>query len=62
VLDKIIDAYARAVALAGSDPAHQSAKTQSMTQLTNFYKFRHENSDAGLTDYIAKVLSTPLPQ
>jgi len=62
VLDKIIDAYARAVALAGSDPAHQSAKAQSMTQLTNFYKFRHENSDAGLTDYIAKVLSTPLPQ
>jgi hypothetical protein len=62
VLDKIIDAYARAVALAGTDPAHQSAKTTSMAQLTNFYKFRHENSDAGLTDYIAKVLSTPLPQ
>ena len=27
-----------------------------MTQLTNFYKFRHENSDAGLTEFIAGVL------
>jgi len=62
VLDKIIDAYARAVALAGTNPQHQSAKTQSMAQLTNFYKFRHEGSDAGLTEYIAGVLKTPLPQ
>lgn len=62
VLDKIIDAYARAVALAGSDPQHQAAKAQSMAQLTNFYKFRHNNSDAGLTEFIAKILSQPLPQ
>jgi len=62
VLDKIIDAYARAVALAGTNPQHQSAKTQSMAQLTNFYKFRHEGSDAGLTEYIAGVLKTPLLQ
>jgi hypothetical protein len=62
VLDKIIDAYARAVALAGTNPQHQSAKTQSMAQLTNFYKFRHDGSDAGLTEFIAGVLKTPLPQ
>jgi hypothetical protein len=62
VLDKIIDAYARAVALAGTNPQHQSAKTQSMAQLTNFYKFRHEGSDAGLSEYIAGVLKMPLPQ
>jgi len=58
VVDKMIDAYARAVALAGNSPA----KAQWMTQLTNFWKFRHENSDAGLNEYIAGVLKTPLPQ
>ena len=62
VVDRIIDAYARAVALAGNNPQHQAAKTQSMAQLTNFYKFRHNNSDAGLTEFIAGVLSKPLPQ
>lgn len=62
VMDKMIDAYARAVSLAGTNPQHQTAKTQWMTQLTNFYKFRHQNSDAGLTEFIANVLKTPLPQ
>jgi tetratricopeptide (TPR) repeat protein len=62
VLDKIIDAYARAVAVAGNAPQHQAAKAQWMAQLTNFYKFRHNNSDAGLTEYVAGVLKTPLPQ
>jgi len=58
VVDKMIDAYARAVALAGTSPA----KAQWMGQLTNFWKFRHENSDTGLNEYIAGVLKTPLPQ
>lgn len=62
VVDKMIDAYARAVALAGNDARQQAAKAQWMTQLTNFYKFRHENSDAGLTEYIAGILAKPLPQ
>lgn len=62
VVDKMIDAYARAVSLAGASPQNQAAKAQWMAQLTNFYKFRHENSDAGLTEYIANVLKTPLPQ
>src|SRR5215475_407547 len=62
VVDKMIDAYARAVALAGNDPQQQGAKNQWMTQLTNFWKFRHDNTDAGLTEYIAGVLSKPLPQ
>lgn len=60
VLDKIIDAYARAVALAGSVPQHQAAKAQWMTRLTELYKFRHNNSDAGLSDYISKVLAQPV--
>jgi hypothetical protein len=58
----MIDAYARAVALAGNDPQQQTAKNSWMNQLTNFWKFRHENSDAGLTEYLAGILSKPLPQ
>jgi hypothetical protein len=61
VVDKMIDAYARAVALAGTSSQNQAAKTQWMGQLTNFWKFRHENSDTGLNEYIAGVLKTPLP-
>src|SRR5205807_9035256 len=62
VVDKIIDAYARAVALAGSDPQHQNAKAQWMSRLTELYKFRHAGSDIGLNELIARVLSQPLPQ
>jgi len=62
VVDKIIDAYARAVALAGTNPQNQTAKAQWLAQLTNFYKFRHNNSDVGLNEFIAKALSQPLPQ
>ena len=62
VLDKLIDAYARAVALAGNDPQQQAAKNQWMARLTDFWKFRHDNSDAGLTDFIAGVLAKPIPQ
>ena len=62
VVDKIIDAYARAVALAGSDPQNQKAKAAWMQLLTDFYKFRHETSDAGLNEFITGVLVKPLPQ
>ncbi len=62
VVDKIIDAYARAVALAGNDPQNQKAKTAWMQLLTDFYKFRHESSDAGLNEFVAGVLAKPLPQ
>jgi hypothetical protein len=62
VVDRIIDAYARAVALAGTNPQNQAAKAQWMTQLTNFYRFRNNNSDAGLNEFIAGVLAKPLPQ
>ncbi|HEX8774270.1 MAG TPA: hypothetical protein VF735_11725 [Pyrinomonadaceae bacterium] len=60
VIDNIIDAYARAVALA-TDPKYASVKAQWTTQLTNFYKFRHNDSEAGMQELIASVLSKPLP-
>jgi hypothetical protein len=61
VIDRMIDAYARSVAAAGADTKDAQIKKTSMDQLTLFYKFRHQNSDAGLTELIAGVLSKPLP-
>lgn len=60
VIDRIVDAYARAVAATGTDAQYAANRTAWMTTLTNYYKFRHQDSDAGLTDYVAKVLSTPI--
>jgi len=61
IVDRIIDAYARAVAAAGTDPKNQQAKAGWMTTLTNFYKYRHADSDAGLNEMIATALSKPIP-
>jgi hypothetical protein len=60
VVDRMIDAYARAIALA-TDPKFAQAKAAWMSELTAFYKFRHENSDAGLNEFIAGILAKPLP-
>lgn len=60
VVDRMIDAYARAIALA-TDPKFAQAKAAWMTELTAFYKFRHENSEAGLNELIAGILAKPLP-
>jgi tetratricopeptide (TPR) repeat protein len=62
VMDKMIDAYARAVALAQKDPQQAAAMTSWRARLTDFYKFRHEGSDVGLNEFITGVLATPLPQ
>ncbi|HEX8176872.1 MAG TPA: hypothetical protein VF543_17410 [Pyrinomonadaceae bacterium] len=60
VVDRMIDAYARAIALA-TDPKYATLKADVMKDLTAFYKFRHENTDAGLNELIAGILSKPLP-
>jgi hypothetical protein len=49
------------VALAGSDAQYAQSKTGWLNNLTSFYKFRHQDSDAGLTELIASVVSKPLP-
>jgi hypothetical protein len=61
IIDLMIDAYARAVAAAGNDPANAQNKAQWSTKLGEFYKFRHAGSEAGLNDLIASVLSKPVP-
>ena len=58
LVDRMIDGYARAVALAGSELATQKAAWQE--NLTNLYKYRHE-SETGLNEMIAGILNKPLP-
>lgn len=60
VVDRIIDAYARAVALSGTDAANATAKKTWMESLTTWYKYRNK-SETGLDQMIATVLSKPLP-
>ena len=61
LMDRIIDAYARAIAAAGTDPKTEQSRREWQAQLSNYYKFRHEGSDAGLTEFIAAALQKPLP-
>ena len=61
VIDRMIDAYARAVALAGTDAKYTAPKKEWMDGLSTWYKYRHNQSDAGLNELIAGVLSKPLP-
>jgi len=70
VAARAIDAYARAVAL--SDPKSSAPdanrpqvtpefRSKVLAQLTTLYKSFHNNSDVGLNELIAGVLSKPLP-
>jgi len=61
IVDRMIDAYARAVAAAGNDAKYQTGKTAWTDSLTTWYKYRHNQSDAGMNEFVATVLSKPLP-
>lgn len=61
VMDRIIDAYARAIAAAGTDPKTEQSRKEWMAALSTYYKFRHEGSDAGINEFIAASLQKPLP-
>ncbi|HVQ39637.1 MAG TPA: hypothetical protein VMS31_19010 [Pyrinomonadaceae bacterium] len=60
VAGRAIDAMARGVALA-TKPEYKAAKATWLAQLTDIYKDFHNNSDAGLNELIAAVLSKPMP-
>ncbi|HEV7905620.1 MAG TPA: hypothetical protein VGO96_17400 [Pyrinomonadaceae bacterium] len=62
VIDRVMDAYARAISLAGSDPKFQQLKNESMQILTGYYKFRNNNTVTGLDAFIASATSKPLPE
>ena len=61
IVDRMIDGYARAVALAGSDANFATQKTVWNESLTQWFKYRNNNSDAGLSQMVAGILSKPLP-
>ena len=61
-LDRVIDAYARTIALANTNPSKYGATVTALRPvLTTLYKQRHEGQDTGLNELIAGVLSKPLP-
>ncbi|HZH90116.1 MAG TPA: hypothetical protein VEX70_05770 [Pyrinomonadaceae bacterium] len=62
VMDRVIDAYARAVNLAGADPKMATDKKVWLETLTGFYKFRNNDSTTGLDAFIASATSKPLPE
>lgn len=60
VMDRASEFYARAVN-ALSDPKNKALKDASMEQLTIYYKLLHDNKDTGLTEYLAKAGTSPVP-
>jgi tetratricopeptide (TPR) repeat protein len=61
VIDRVTDAYARAINLAGTDPKLADDKKVWLETLTGFYKFRNNESTSGLDAFIASATSKPLP-
>lgn len=63
VIDRVIDAYARAIAYANTsnDQRYQQRKVEWTEQLTGFYKFRNNDSTTGLDQLIASATTKPLP-
>jgi len=61
VMDRIVDAYARAIATSGTDPKTEQSRKEWLTQVTTYYKFRNNGSDAGINEFIKGVLAKPLP-
>ncbi len=60
VVDRMIDAYARAVATAGADTKFTNEKKAWSDSLAQWYKYRNK-SDAGMDALVAGILSKPLP-
>lgn len=61
IVDRMIDGYARAVALSGSDPKFATPKVQWQESLTGWYKFRNGDKTDGMNELIAGILAKPLP-
>lgn len=61
ITDRLMGYYARAVVLSGDDVLYKQAKETASARLEVLYKFRHENSLAGLPEYIRAAATEPLP-
>jgi len=60
IVDRMIDAYARAVALA-TDPKFAQAKASWQESLTTWYKYRNADKTDGMNELVAGILAKPLP-
>jgi len=61
VTDRIIDAWARAIALSANKPELKGFRDALLKQLTDVYKQRHDGKEDGLQQLIAGVLQRPMP-
>jgi hypothetical protein len=61
LMDRIVDAYARAINTAGTDPKTEHSRNDWMVPLTKYYNFRTNNTDTGLQQFIANAMQKPLP-
>jgi hypothetical protein len=61
IVDRMIDSYARAVALAGSDAKFTAQKPVWQESLTTWYKFRNADKTDGMNELVAGILAKPLP-
>jgi len=53
-LDKVIESYARAIALTDGNEKYQPANAAFRKDLESYYKFRHQNSTDGMQQLIDK--------
>ena len=60
IVDRMVDGYARAVALA-TDPKFADQKKGWSESLSQWYKYRHNGTDTGMNEMLASILSQPLP-
>jgi hypothetical protein len=61
IIDRMIDGYARAVALAGTDASFSQPKAVWSESLSTWYKYRNNNATTGMDQLVAGILSKPLP-
>lgn len=61
LMDAAIDAYAHAVAMSEGNATLQPVRQQYLQDLEAYYKYRHNNSTAGMQELINKYKVTPKP-
>jgi hypothetical protein len=61
-IDRVIDAYARAVALGSGKPEHDRITAAAKPELVTLWKQRYEDKGAGLEKFVAEVLAKSLPK
>src|SRR6185436_4024222 len=61
LIDRMIDAYARAVYVAGTKTEFATVKTGWNDSLTQWYKFRNGDKTDGMDQLVAGIMTKPLP-